>query len=46
LPAGTTSVPGSFRDFHPGHYDELAAQHLVRFVLIRQLAGHPAILQS
>src|SRR6266481_2226098 len=33
-----------FRDFHPGHHDELAAQHLVRLVLIRQLATHAAIL--
>src|SRR6266436_4480110 len=33
-----------FRDFHPRHHDELAAQHLVRFVLIRQLAAHTAIL--
>src|SRR5713226_113111 len=31
-------------DFHPGHHDELAAQHLVWFVLIRQLTRHPAIL--
>ncbi len=33
-----------FRDIHPRHHDELAAQHLVRFVLIRQLAAHTAIL--
>src|SRR6266478_8671584 len=33
-----------FRDFHPRHHDELAAQHLVRLVLIRQLARHAAIL--
>src|SRR5713226_2751240 len=31
-------------DFHPWHHDEFAAQHLVRLVLIRQLAGHAAIL--
>src|SRR5258705_11614506 len=31
-------------DFHPRHHDELAAQHLVRFVLIRQLVRHLAIL--
>src|SRR6266436_5960407 len=31
-------------DFHPWHHDEFAAQHLVRLVLIRQLARHPAIL--
>src|SRR6202171_1105848 len=31
-------------DFHSGHYDEFTAQHLTRFVIIRQLARDPAIL--
>jgi hypothetical protein len=31
-------------DFHPRHNDEFTAQHLARFVVIRQLADNPAIL--
>jgi len=33
-----------FGDFHSGHDDEFAAQHLARFVVIGELAGNPAIL--
>src|ERR1700730_12525350 len=32
------------RHFHARHYDELTAQHLARFIIIRQLAGNAAIL--
>src|SRR5207245_1116998 len=32
------------RDLHPRHHDELAAQHLVRLVVIRQLTAHTAVL--
>src|SRR6267378_7201375 len=32
------------RHFHAGHHDKFAAQHLARLVVVRQLAGHPAVL--
>src|SRR6267143_3596240 len=32
------------RHFHARHHDKFAAQHLARLVVVRQLAGHPAVL--
>src|SRR5258707_8658745 len=33
-----------FGHFHARHHDEFAAQHLARFVIVRQLAGYATIL--
>src|SRR5579859_1993202 len=33
-----------FRNFHSSHDDEFAAEHFARLVVVRQLAGHAAIL--
>jgi hypothetical protein len=44
IPKTDTQLGTELSNLHPGHDNELAAQHLARFIVIRQLGLNAAVL--